>query len=87
MIKNRTEFDNIVKEVLTENERLNRNISSIIENKNIDDLYTCSICMDNIRDIIFTPCHHSIVCNECCSKLTECPMCRTSIKSTIKYYF
>lgn len=81
------ECNNAINDIITENERLNRNISSIIENENVDNLYICSICMDNIRDIIFTPCHHSIVCNECCSKLTECPMCRTEIKSIIKYYF
>lgn len=75
------------KDILIENERLNDNIKTIMDVNNADDLYLCTICMDNIRDIIITPCYHSVVCNKCINKLKCCPICRSSIKNTIKYYF
>lgn len=81
------DYNNITKQILLENERLNNNISAIIEQKNIEDTYLCVICMDNIKDILFTPCHHSVVCNKCYLQLKECPMCRTPINSVIKCYF
>lgn len=82
-----TNYIEDTKDILIENERLNNNIKSIINVNVIDELYLCIICMDNIRDIIINPCYHSIVCNKCVSELKCCPICRTDIKNTIKYYF
>lgn len=82
-----TNYIENTKDIIVENERLNNNIKSIIDINNTDELYLCTICMDNIRDIIITPCYHSVVCNNCINKIKNCPICRNEIKNTIKYYF
>lgn len=55
--------------------------------KEMDDLqemFTCKICLDEKVSITFIPCGHLVSCNDCSPKLKKCPLCRTFIKSTIK---
>ena len=48
---------------------------------------SCIICYENEMNILFKPCNHLCVCNNCSSKVDSCPMCRTKIKekNKIKY--
>lgn len=45
----------------------------------------CCICLINERNIVFRPCNHLCVCNNCIlnSNLQTCPLCRTEITETI----
>lgn len=48
----------------------------------------CCICV-NVQDLlVFAPCGHQIVCQNCVKKMRkmECPMCRTEIKSYCKIF-
>jgi Na+-transporting NADH:ubiquinone oxidoreductase subunit NqrF len=48
----------------------------------------CCICV-NVQDLlVFAPCGHQIVCQNCFKKMKkmECPMCRTEIKSFCKIF-
>jgi hypothetical protein len=51
---------------------------------------TCSICMDNIKNIILLPCRHEATCTKCAHHLLnnnkKCPICRTVINNTFKYF-
>lgn len=81
------EYERIVNNIITENNRLNENMNKIANNKNINDVYLCIICLENIKDILFTPCNHLLVCNKCISKLGDnCPICRKEIEKKIKIY-
>lgn len=48
----------------------------------------CIFCQENRADIVFHPCLHSVLCEEChlrgniCRKF--CPVCRTKLKSSTK---
>jgi len=39
----------------------------------------CVCCWSTTRDVVFRPCKHVVVCRTCSERLTECPVCRTSI--------
>ena len=51
---------------------------------------TCSVCLDQPREILFLPCNHFCVCKECRAILkkgnNKCPICRKNVKQTIKAY-
>lgn len=45
---------------------------------------TCKICMAALCIIIFLPCGHLVCCGECAVVLTNCPICRTKIKGSVR---
>lgn len=45
--------------------------------------YTCAICCDNPRDVIFHPCNHVCVCQVCNQDVESCPICRQEIEKRI----
>jgi hypothetical protein len=50
----------------------------------------CTICLDASRDHILVPCGHQCVCGACAVMLsstkTVCPICRSSIRETIRVF-
>lgn len=48
-----------------------------------EEITDCVICMENVKEIIFSPCGHFYSCINCSSKVTKCPMCRTVIVNRI----
>jgi hypothetical protein len=44
----------------------------------------CTICADSIVTTVFSPCGHSVACNDCAQRIMsdtgKCPICRTSMK-------
>lgn len=53
------------------------------------DAYTCVVCMDRERSVVFLPCKHFVCCTACTATLNvpaACPMCRQSVQSTIDVY-
>ena len=54
-----------------------------------DETTLCVICNDQSRCIAFSPCGHDCVCAECGPLLpvgAACPLCRSTIQSTLKIY-
>lgn len=50
----------------------------------------CKVCMSSRISLIFIPCRHACVCDECYDKLgvpRACPICRTFITRSIKVIF
>lgn len=39
----------------------------------------CIVCLENNRNILFTPCNHIVCCNICSNQLITCPFCRENI--------
>lgn len=50
----------------------------IFENDNDE----CIVCMDQVKDTIFYPCGHFMVCKTCTTQITKCPTCRSTIIHT-----
>lgn len=44
----------------------------------------CIVCSSNLRDVVFLPCRHFVLCGECGGKVTACPLCRHTIEDRIK---
>ena len=47
---------------------------------------TCSICLDKPNNCAFAPCGHQSTCEDCSSKVKECPICRVTVTSFIKIF-
>ena len=54
----------------------------------IRNVAKCVICLDNEVTIALQPCGHICACYGCSEKLQkECPICRTTFKTTLRIYF
>ena len=51
-----------------------------------EDQNLCVICLDNGREVVFTPCGHLVTCKSC-SKLSECPICRSKIDASLTVFY
>lgn len=54
----------------------------------LKDSVNCIICRENKRDILFTPCNHICICEECSNKkIDNCIICKSVIQNKNKVYF
>merc|ERR1712228_813538 len=63
---------------------------------NMDNAWQCIVCEDNEKTIVYLPCNHLAVCNQCDLELSQmakdddkeetCPICRTKITNRLKVY-
>ncbi|XP_046570869.1 baculoviral IAP repeat-containing protein 2-like isoform X2 [Haliotis rubra] len=51
-----------------------------------EDRIICKICMEREVEVTFQPCGHLVCCEECTHQLRECPVCRRTIRSTVRTY-
>jgi hypothetical protein len=79
-----TELIDLQKDV----EQSRTRIQSCIENKwiEIDESICCVVCRDVRKSILFTPCNHLCVCEECSSHCRTCPLCRSHIQNRVKVF-
>uniref|UniRef100_H3B1U1 RING-type E3 ubiquitin transferase n=1 Tax=Latimeria chalumnae TaxID=7897 RepID=H3B1U1_LATCH len=47
---------------------------------------TCKVCMDKEVSIVFIPCGHLVVCQECAPSLVRCPICRSTIRGSVRTF-
>ncbi|XP_054154247.1 baculoviral IAP repeat-containing protein 2-like [Oppia nitens] len=47
----------------------------------------CKICLLKEIEIVFLPCGHQLACIECAERLTDCPVCRQTIKGLVRTFF
>lgn len=64
----------------------NDNKSLEEENRILKEARLCKICMDNEVGIVFLPCGHLATCVTCAPNLEDCPVCRSSIKATVRTF-
>lgn len=57
------------------------------ERERLEDSVTCKICFENIACVIFLSCGHIACCPQCVSALTNCPICRSQIKGSVRAFF
>eukprot|EP01084_Bolivina_argentea_P094454 169797_1 len=48
----------------------------------------CITCLDKGQEMMFEPCHHLLMCQECANKLpnNKCPVCQTKIRNKIMVF-
>jgi len=64
---------------------LPRGLQRIPEERNAPD-NMCVICMDDPRNIKFSPCNHVACCEECAPHCEMCPLCRERVISSEKVF-
>ena len=57
------------------------------QNQDLQDSRLCRICMDQEVSQLLNPCNHVVCCNNCITKLEQCPICRKNIENSIMIYF
>lgn len=56
------------------------------ENRLLKEARICKICMDNEIGVVFLPCGHLNTCINCAPSLKDCPICRSSIRATVRTF-
>ncbi|XP_053564837.1 baculoviral IAP repeat-containing protein 7 isoform X1 [Bombina bombina] len=46
----------------------------------------CKVCMDRDVSMLFVPCGHLVVCTECAPNLRHCPICRSTIRGSVRAF-
>ena len=59
---------------------------TVEETKEIEKETNCCVCINSAPAIVFIPCGHLCVCEECSKKCDVCPVCRNAIGSKIKVF-
>ena len=50
-----------------------------------DGVPLCIACMDGPREALLLPCRHIVLCIDCCSRVTECPLCKTQKDCVVRF--
>jgi len=61
---------------------------------NMDNMWQCVVCEDNEKTVVYLPCNHLAVCNECDDAMAQmnadenaegqsCPICRADIQRRV----
>ena len=45
----------------------------------------CVVCMEKYVERVILPCRHACVCEKCCDRLSNCPICRSFIINTFVF--
>lgn len=72
--------------VTDENEIKNKNGTQIKLKANTHSQLLCKICFDSLLEVVFLPCGHQ-ACVQCTACLTNCHICRASIRAIARTYF
>ena len=56
------------------------------ENEAMKKQMQCKVCFNSEVGVVFLPCGHLVVCNNCAPSLQSCVICRRKITETIKIY-
>ena len=56
------------------------------ENLKLKEQRLCKICMDEEVSIAFLPCGHLVSCAKCSPACRKCPICRETIKGTVRTF-
>ncbi|XP_059160168.1 uncharacterized protein LOC131943882 isoform X2 [Physella acuta] len=56
------------------------------QNNQLRQQTVCKICMDQEVAVVFLPCGHLVSCNDCASAMRDCPVCRKTVKGTVRAF-
>lgn len=56
------------------------------ENRRLKEARLCKICLDQELGVVMLPCAHLVACITCASNLPDCPLCRQTIKATVRTF-
>ena len=47
----------------------------------------CSVCLQNLKQVIFSPCNHMATCGSCTIRLEKCPLCKVKINKSERVFY
>lgn len=56
------------------------------EIRRLKEARLCKVCLDEEVSIAYIPCGHIVTCVQCAAALEHCPLCRKSIKGTVRIF-
>ncbi|XP_025414907.1 death-associated inhibitor of apoptosis 2-like [Sipha flava] len=76
-----------VNEPIVETENIKLSQSDLEEeNRRLKEARLCKICLDQELGVVMLPCAHLVACITCASSLPDCPLCRQTIKATVRTF-
>ena len=86
VINNEKKVNDEIKKEIIYIIRIIADIYTDLDNKEYKKEKICTICLENNVNLIFKPCGHYIVCNNCflTGDLKKCPFCRTKFTHALK---
>lgn len=66
--------------------KTNKSLTLEEENRLLKEARLCKICLDSEVGIVFLPCGHLATCVNCAPNLQDCPVCRCTIKATVRAF-
>ena len=76
----------ILRQKLKENEKSMKENAELKQKLKESESRICKICMEEEVQITFLPCGHLMSCVNCAPALKNCPICRRSIKGSVRTY-
>ena len=72
--------------------RIESYVNSFVEEENTVckqncSLMLCTVCHENLREIVFLHCRHCVICCKCLMLIDVCPLCKKDIAAYIKIVF
>ncbi|XP_067842499.1 baculoviral IAP repeat-containing protein 2 [Heptranchias perlo] len=61
-------------------------LSMVEQLRRLQEERTCKVCMDKEVSVVFIMCGHLVVCTDCAPSLRKCPICRGTIKGTVRTF-
>jgi hypothetical protein len=46
----------------------------------------CKVCLDREIGVVFLPCGHFVTCTQCAPGMSDCPICRTVIRGSVRTF-
>jgi len=70
------------------NKIINENLKVKESIHNIETKLSCTICLTNMRNVVFHPCNHLATCITCSKHplLNKCPLCRKTYEKTTRIF-
>ena len=80
---NQEELQGLLKQLWLHGER-NPSLVPVKYTEEDHDWSKCKVCMDADIDSVILDCGHLVACNQCGSKLNECPICRQHVAEVLQ---
>lgn len=84
--KEQLETKNMAKVAGTSDSSTANALRNCLRFSNSEEAKLCRICFVNERNIVLDPCGHFVLCKDCITSLSSCPICRKTYKAVIRAY-
>lgn len=81
------EEDKLMKNYRNGNITSEKKIQSVFAEDEIPEKMLCCVCMERERNIVLMDCKHLVLCENCSTGISKCPICNKNAKEKIKIFY